>query len=80
MSDVASPRLATYHLCPTCLRATPALAGEVFCPNDGARMLVACPACGTPLTSPYARYCSACGTRLVALAGHDPGHAAERGA
>jgi uncharacterized Zn finger protein (UPF0148 family) len=64
--------MATYHLCPTCLRATPALAGELFCPNDGARMLVACPACATPLTSPYARYCSACGTQLVALAAQEP--------
>jgi hypothetical protein len=35
-------------------------------------MLVACPACATPLTSPYARYCSACGTQLVALAAQEP--------
>ena len=65
MSDRTSQPPATYYLCPTCLRATPADVGEAFCPNDGTRMLVACPACDTPLTSPYARYCRACGTRLV---------------
>ena len=51
----------TYHLCPQCYRATPTSAKEVYCPNDGAKLLAACPKCGLHITSPYARFCSACG-------------------
>lgn len=55
----------TYHLCPHCLRATPAAAGEAFCPNDGTPMVTGCPACSVRLTSPYDRFCKACGSALV---------------
>lgn len=61
----AATRKATYHVCPRCLRATPATAGERFCPNDGSAMITACPSCGSPLGSPYDRYCSRCGAPLL---------------
>lgn len=50
-----------YHLCPRCFRATPSAAGERYCPNDGSELLSECPHCGTPITSPYHRFCSSCG-------------------
>ncbi len=53
-----------YHLCPQCARAVPAQSGELYCVNDGARLLSACPACGAAITSPYSRYCSGCGRIL----------------
>lgn len=55
-----------YHLCPRCFRATPAVARERFCPNDGATLLTACPRCRTPIASPYSRFCTACGRSLDA--------------
>ncbi len=61
--------MSGYRLCPTCLRATPHEAGEVFCPIDGSRMLPGCPACGAPIHTPYARHCAACGAALAAPAG-----------
>jgi predicted amidophosphoribosyltransferase len=54
-----------YHLCPRCGRATPALAKERFCPNDGTKLLTACPQCDTKIASPYSRYCSQCGLELT---------------
>lgn len=50
-----------FHLCVRCGRATPAAANEFYCPNDGSPLLVACPNCDSPVTSPYARYCPGCG-------------------
>ncbi|CAN5570810.1 hypothetical protein BH24DEI1_BH24DEI1_14480 [soil metagenome] len=52
---------AHYRLCPRCFRAVPEAAGEVYCPNDGTRLLAACPACSAPITSPYSRFCVRCG-------------------
>lgn len=57
--------LLTYHLCPTCGRATPADLAEQHCPNDGSRLLTACPGCHAPITTPYARYCTNCGRELL---------------
>lgn len=56
---------ATYHLCPTCLRATPTAAGESYCPNDGTKMLTACPRCRAPILTPFGEYCSRCGEHLA---------------
>jgi hypothetical protein len=53
--------VVTYRLCPRCFRAVPAASGERHCANDGSRLLEACPSCGVDITSPYARYCVACG-------------------
>lgn len=61
----AATTKTTYHLCPHCLRATPAVAGERFCPNDGTLMVTGCSRCNAPVTSPYDRYCTACGNPLV---------------
>jgi predicted amidophosphoribosyltransferase len=55
------PTSLRYHLCPHCARAVPAGALERYCVNDGAQLMQACPACGGAITSPYARYCPACG-------------------
>ncbi|WP_423775865.1 double zinc ribbon domain-containing protein [Allomeiothermus silvanus] len=51
----------TYRLCPRCFRAVPAASEERYCPNDGTPLLLACPRCQAPITSPYARYCVVCG-------------------
>lgn len=50
-----------YRLCPRCFRAVPVASGEKYCPNDGTRLLEACPRCQAPITSPYARFCVVCG-------------------
>lgn len=57
----------TYHLCPRCYRATPAGLHEVYCPNDGTKLLTACPNCATPITSPYSRFCVRCGHKFEGL-------------
>lgn len=54
-----------YHLCPHCFRATPAAAGERYCPNDGTELLRACPRCHAPITSPHSRFCVRCGSSLA---------------
>lgn len=59
-----SPPL-TYRLCPRCARAVPAGSGERYCVNDGTELLSACPWCAAPITSPYARFCTRCGTVLT---------------
>jgi hypothetical protein len=51
----------SYLLCPRCLRAVPRESGERFCPNDGIRLLLACPKCNHPITSPFNHYCTQCG-------------------
>ncbi|GGK97201.1 double zinc ribbon domain-containing protein [Deinococcus radiotolerans] len=58
---------AQYARCPQCARTVPVRSGEVFCVNDGARLVTACPACTWPITSPYARYCPGCGGSYEAL-------------
>ena len=52
---------ATYRLCPTCFRAVPARSGELYCANDGTRLLEQCPMCQSRISSPYARFCTQCG-------------------
>lgn len=54
-----------YAICPQCGRAVPSRAGEQFCLNDGQRLVVACPACGAAIGSPYARHCGQCGANLL---------------
>ena len=54
-----------YRLCPRCARAVPHTSGERYCANDGTRLLEVCPHCGSPITSPYARFCVRCGTDLT---------------
>ncbi len=61
----------TYHLCPTCGRATPVELAELHCPNDGSRLLSACPSCGAAITTPYTRYCTHCGEALGSRAEGD---------
>ncbi|MCA9839729.1 MAG: zinc ribbon domain-containing protein [Trueperaceae bacterium] len=55
----------TYLLCPKCQRSLPSSAKEHYCPNDGSKMLSACPQCNTPITSPYSRFCTNCGGSLL---------------
>ena len=52
---------ATYHLCPRCGRAVTSSTRELFCINDGSRMLEHCVHCGATITSPHAEYCAMCG-------------------
>jgi predicted amidophosphoribosyltransferase len=60
-----APETLRYHLCPKCKRAVPAASEESYCPNDGTKMLTACSSCGAGITSPYSRFCSACGKKLL---------------
>ncbi len=57
--------LIHYHLCPECFRTTPVNANEQFCPNDGTKMLEACPKCQQNISNPYARYCVHCGQAFI---------------
>jgi hypothetical protein len=66
--------VSTYRICPTCLRATPSRADELFCPIDGTRMRTGCPRCGAAIHTPYARHCTACGADLTAADPTVPGH------
>jgi hypothetical protein len=59
--DWKSTRTLRYRLCLRCFRAVPATSSECYCTNDGTKLLEACPSCGTPITSPYARFCATCG-------------------
>jgi Double zinc ribbon len=54
----------SYLLCPKCQRVVPAAAKERYCPNDGSRLLAACPHCAESIKSPYSRFCSRCGKKL----------------
>ncbi len=54
-------QILRYHLCPRCYRATPASVKEMYCPNEGTKLLTACPNCAAPISSPYNRFCAACG-------------------
>ncbi|MBB5295063.1 double zinc ribbon domain-containing protein [Deinococcus metallilatus] len=56
----------SYHLCPRCGRAVPAQTQEVFCVNDGTRLLTACPGCAQPIRSPYSQFCPRCGQAYAA--------------
>jgi predicted RNA-binding Zn-ribbon protein involved in translation (DUF1610 family) len=51
----------TYRLCPRCFRAVAEAAEESYCPNDGEKLLAACPRCEAPITSPYSHFCVKCG-------------------
>lgn len=56
---------ATYRLCPRCGRAVSATTHEVFCINDGERLLERCLHCQAKIRSPHAQFCSACGVAYV---------------
>lgn len=62
--DPGAGGVLSYRLCPRCLRAVPSTSGERYCVNDGTRLLEACPHCGARITSPYSRFCGACGGPL----------------
>jgi NMD protein affecting ribosome stability and mRNA decay len=66
-SNTENHESPNYRLCPRCTRTVHASSYEHYCINDGSRMLEACPVCGTQITSPYARYCAACGFKMTGL-------------
>lgn len=59
---------ATYRVCLRCGRGVPTSANELFCANDGSKLLECCPNCKALITSPYALYCVHCGTAFSVLA------------
>ena len=63
--DWEGRRTLRYRLCVRCFRAVPASSDERYCINDGIPMLEACPLCSKPITSPYARFCAACGLEFA---------------
>lgn len=60
----AVSKTSAYKLCPRCFRALPLDSAEVYCPNDGQKLLTACPKCQALITSPFARHCVSCGHSL----------------
>lgn len=52
---------ARFRLCLVCSRAVPVDSKELYCINDGSRLLDVCPRCEARITSPYAQFCPACG-------------------
>jgi len=54
----------SYRLCPRCFRAVPLESQELYCPNDGEKLLERCPHCAARIKSPYARFCVSCGQAL----------------
>ena len=56
-----------FRLCVRCFRAVPASSKECYCINDGTPMLEHCPSCEAKITSPYARFCAACGLEFSGL-------------
>lgn len=65
--DWGGRKALRYRLCVRCFRAVPASSRECYCINDGTAMLETCPLCSTPITSPYARFCAACGLEFSSL-------------
>lgn len=63
--DWEARKTLRFRLCMRCFRAVPASTSEQYCINDGTPMLEGCPSCGTPITSPYARYCASCGLEFA---------------
>lgn len=63
--DWKARKTLRFRLCMRCFRAVPASTSEQYCINDGTPMLEGCPSCGTPITSPYARYCASCGLEFA---------------
>jgi Double zinc ribbon len=57
-----------YRICPQCFRAVPKQSGELFCANDGTRLLEKCVRCNAKITSPFARFCVNCGLEFSKLA------------
>ena len=57
--------LLRYRVCPRCARAVPARLNELYCINDGEKLLETCPRCASQITSPYTRHCGACGYRFA---------------
>lgn len=58
---------ARFRLCLVCSRAVPVESKELYCINDGSRLIEACPRCQTRITSPYAQFCPACGSEYRAF-------------
>lgn len=54
-----------YRVCPRCARAVPARVIELYCINDGEKLLETCPSCASRITSPYARHCAVCGFKFA---------------
>lgn len=63
--DWEARKTLRFRLCMRCFRVVPASTSEQYCINDGTPMLEGCPSCGTPITSPYARYCASCGLEFA---------------
>lgn len=61
-------RTLRYRLCPNCFRAVPVNSSERYCINDGTWLLEHCPLCAESITSPYARFCAACGLEFANIA------------
>ena len=54
-----------YRLCGQCGNFSDVSEGHTFCILCGAKLMEECPRCKEPIIYPTARFCPACGERLV---------------
>jgi len=51
-----------FKICPGCDYFCLKEETDTFCPYCGEQLIDSCPACGEPITTPYANYCAKCGS------------------
>jgi rRNA maturation endonuclease Nob1 len=56
-----------YRLCGHCGNFSSASEPQTFCMLCGTKLIDACPRCKEPIVYPTARFCPACGERLVTI-------------
>lgn len=54
-----------FRVCPKCGNFVGFSDSPVFCMVCGSRLIEECPSCREPIIYPLARFCPACGVRLV---------------
>jgi hypothetical protein len=67
-----------FRLCLECARAVPVHSGELFCVNDGSKLIESCPRCSAGITSPEARFCPSCGFEYRSRPASNREHSSDR--
>ncbi len=63
--DGATIEKGRFKLCPTCGNFVPFADKDVYCAYCGSKFIEECAGCREPIIYPLARFCPACGARLV---------------
>ena len=51
-----------FKICPGCSYSCTLEETNAYCPYCGEKLIDTCPECETPITTPYANYCTKCGS------------------